>query len=78
MNSNIKKTKIIQDAYDIFDCGGETIDDDRDYILLFLYQLSNESIKEDIMKQEKTKSLLYLLKKKLIYDNIRYDIKQYS
>ena len=49
-----------------------------DYILLFLYQLSNESIKEEIIKQEKTKSLLYLLKsKKLIYDNIRYNIKQY-
>jgi hypothetical protein len=74
-----KKTKIIQDASDIFDCSGETIDDNREYILLlFLYQLSNESIKEEIIKQEKTKSLLYLLKsKKLIHDNIRYDIKQY-
>ena len=57
--------KIIQDASDIFDCGCETIDDNRGYILLlFLYQLSNESIKEEIIKQEKTKSLLYLLKSK--------------
>ena len=74
-----KKTKIIQDASDIFDCSGETIDDNREYILLlFLYQLSNESIKEEIIKQEKTKSLLYLLKsKKLMHDNNRYDIKQY-
>ena len=49
-----KKTKIIQDASDIFDCSGETIDDNREYILLlFLYQLSNESIKEEIIKQEK-------------------------
>ena len=32
----------------------------------------------EIKKQEKTKSLLYLLKsKKLIHDNIRYDIKSY-
>ena len=55
-----KKTKIIQDASDIFDCSGETIDDNREYILLlFLYQLSNESIKEEIIKQEKIKSLLY-------------------
>ena len=48
-----KKTKIIQDASDIFDCSGETIDDNRDYILLllFVYQLSNESIKEEIIKQ---------------------------
>ena len=58
-----KKTKIIQDASDIFECSGESIDDNRDYILLlFLYQLSNESIKEEIIKQEKTKALLYLLK----------------
>ena len=64
MNSNIKKTKIIQDASDIFDCSGETIDDNRDYTLLFLYQLSHESIKEEIIKQEKTKSSLYLLKSK--------------
>ena len=62
-----KKTKIIQDASDIFECDGETIDDNRDYILLFLYKLSNESIKEEIIKQEKTKSLLYLLKSKNSY-----------
>ena len=43
----IKTNKIIQDASDIFDCSGESIDDNRDYILL--YQLSNESIKEDII-----------------------------
>ena len=74
-----KKTKIIQDASDIFDCSGETIDDNREYILLlFVCQLSNESIKKETIKQEKTKSLLYLLKsKKLMHDNIRYDIKQY-
>ena len=29
-----KTTKIIQDTSDIFDCSGETIDDNRDYILL--------------------------------------------
>ena len=47
-------------------------------LLLLLYQLSNKSIKEEIIKQEKTKSLLYLLKsKKLIHDNIRYDVEQY-
>ena len=40
-----KKTKIIQDASDIFGCSGETVDYNRDYILL-LYQLSNESIKK--------------------------------
>ena len=52
-----KKTKIFQDASDIFECSGETIDDNRDYILLlFLYQISTESIKEEIIKQEKTKS----------------------
>ena len=73
-----KKTKIIQDASDIFDCSGETIDDNRDYILLFVCQLSNESIKKETIKQEKTKSLLYLLKsKKYIHDNIRYAIKSY-
>ena len=42
----------------------ENIIDNSYYILLILYQLSNESIKEEIIIQEKTKSLLYLLKSK--------------
>ena len=61
-NSNIKNEN---NASDIFDCSGETIDNNRNYILL--YQLSNESIKEDIIKQENPKSLLYLLKSKNWY-----------
>ena len=47
-------------------------------LLLFLYQLSNESIKEEIIKQEKNKIIVIFIEiKKLIYDNIRYGIKQY-
>ena len=67
MNSNIKKTKLIQDTNIIFEDMRENIIDNSYYILLLLlYQLSNESIKEEIIKQEKTKSLLYLLKSKKI------------